>query len=359
MLPASNHGMGGTFGFPDVCATPPTGAPIPYPNLGLWAMSVPFAIKTYLSFVNAINLGSVILLTMGDQAGVMSPFMGPALTTMGNPTVFIEGLPAVNLLCPTTGNNMINALGCVAVPSVTNVFFTHAGAPAPGSIDAEALAALAAALRPVDDAEAALPGGVVYAAISLFAAPLPSRIHDLLRRLGPARALIVDLRGCPGGDLAAAIELAGDFLDEGSIVASVVDGDGDEIVYRARQPMPHRFPLALLIDRRTGSAAEVFAAALKAHGRAVVIGEPSFGKGSVQRVVPGLSEPGAHYLTVATTVAPDGAPLDGRGVEPDVRVEPSPVASDFASPEGIAADPPLCTALAMAIAAADLAASPS
>lgn len=358
MLPASNRGVGMNVCFPDVCATPPTGAPVPYVNLGLNATAVPFAVKTFFSCVNALNQGSVIPMTLGDQAGAMSPFMGPGMVTLGNPKVFIEALPGTNLTCPATGNNMIAASGAVLVPSVTNVFFTYA-AGQPGEVSAAQLSSLARALSPARDelVEALLPGAVAYLAIPAFSSGVPARVHDLVRRAASQgmRALVLDLRDCPGGDLMAAIALAGDFLDEGAVLATVIDEDGDDTVYRAQHERPYPFPLVLLVDRRTASAAEVFAGCLRAHGRAVVIGERTHGKGSAQQLLPGFAEPGAHYATVATVVLPDGQPLEGRGVHPDIEIEdplPPPVAADLASPDAITArlagDPALSAALAAA-----------
>lgn len=324
MLPASNRGAGMNVGFPDVCATPPVGAPVPYPNMAMNATAVPFPVKVLFSFVNALNMGSMMPATLGDQAGTMSPFMGPGRFTTGNPKIFLEGLPGINLTCPATGNNMIAGACMVAVPSVTNVFFTHAATLTPGRVDAAALSALASALVPSPDEaiDALLPGAVAYARIPVFSTGISSRIYEVVRRSsaqGPA-ALILDLRGCAGGDLMAAIALAGDFLAEGTAIASVVDTEGDETAYRSQQERPYTFPLVLLVDRRTASAAEVFAGCMKVHGRALVVGERTWGKGSVQRLLPGIAEPGAFYATVATVRLPDGEPLDGRGVDPDVEV---------------------------------------
>ena len=79
----------------------------------------------------------------------------------------------------------------------------------------------------------------------------------------------------------------------------------------------------------TASAAEILAGCLKAHGRAVVVGERTYGKGSAQAVLPGDAGPGARYATVATFTLPDGEPVEGRGVLPDVEV-PSSGALDAA-----------------------------
>jgi carboxyl-terminal processing protease len=324
MLPASNSGLGMNFGFPDVCLTPPAAEPIPYPNMAMHVMAVPFAPDVLVSFVPGLNMGAETPITLGDQTGDLSPFMGPGRFTMGNPTVLINALPAVSLLCPTSGNDFINPIGAVVVPAITNVFYSRAGAP-PGDVDAPALQALARALSAPGSAgeapeDALLPGGIAYVSVPVFSSGVPARVYSALQRFGAgAAALIVDLRGCPGGELIAAVELAGDFLPPGAVIVTAADGDGDETVYRARGGGPS-IPLVLLVDHLTASAAEVFAGALQAHRRAVVAGERTYGKGSAQELLPGLAGPGARYATVATFPLPGGEPIEGRGIRPDIEV---------------------------------------
>ena len=135
MLPASNKGAGMNLGFPDVCLTPagPVPVPIPYPNMAMNAMAAPFCPTILLTCVPALNMGSIIPMTMGMQPGVANPlYMQMGMYTMGNPMILLQGLPAINLTCPTTGNAMNNAVGAVLVPSVTTVFFADASADAAG-----------------------------------------------------------------------------------------------------------------------------------------------------------------------------------------------------------------------------------
>jgi carboxyl-terminal processing protease len=132
-------------------------------------------------------------------------------------------------------------------------------------------------------------------------------------------SLVIDLRGNPGGDAAAAITLAGDFLDSGSVVAVLTDGDGDETVYRARGPRPRMFPLTILVDRGTASAAELFAGSLQAYGRARLVGERTYGKGVVRAVVP--SADGPRYDAVAVFRLPDGRAPQRGGLSPDLTWE--------------------------------------
>lgn len=321
MLPASNKGVGMNVGFPDVCVTPvgPVPTPIPYPNMALNATAVPFAMTVFLSFVNALNMGAQMPMTLGDQAGTLSPFMGPGRYTMGNPVVNVEGLPAISLLCPTTGNNMVNALGAVLVPSITNVFYSYS-AEAKG--DLEGVRRLRAALdmgRP-PEAEVMLPGGLGYLALPVFSLDVPARVYAAVERLLRAgmEALVLDLRDNPGGDLTAFLELAGDFLEPGAALVTMVDGDGDETEYLARKENPYRFALFVLVNRNTASAAELFAGCMQAHGRAIIAGERTFGKGTAQTLVAPSSEPGARYATIASFRLPGGAEMHGAGVRPDI-----------------------------------------
>ena len=294
MLPISNRGLGMNIGFPDVCLTPaaPAPIPVPYPNIAMNAQAAPFAVKTMVRMMNVINMGSKIPMTMGDEPGVAHPFfkqMGSY--TMGNPRVLVEMLPAITLTMPTTGNMMNNAAGLVAVPSVVHVFLSQRDA-------APAVDELPRLTRQSEVSLRRLPrqGDVVVLTIPRFGRDLPARVHALLadREAAPA-GIVVDLRGCPGGELAAAIELAGDFLPEGKHVATVVDPDGDETPYARRHPIAYRQAVAILVDGDTASAAELFAASLQRHGRAVVLGHPTHGKDVVQSVA-GLRDEDHAYL---------------------------------------------------------------
>lgn len=308
------------FGMPDVCLTGVPPVPVPYPNMAMHAAAVPFCKSVFISFIPGLNMGAQVPMTLGDQPGTMSPNMGPGRWTMGNPLVLLELLPGINLLCPTTGNNMINGLGSVIVPAITTVFFSDRGAldgaPDPRELK-RALVRREAAPRE------RFERGVATFAIPVIDATTPARLHAFVERVGrdAIDELLIDLSGCPGGELVAAIELAGDFLDEGAVVARLVDEDGDEIVYRATQPRPYPFPVVVRIDRGTASAAELFAGALQHHGRAAVVGERSYGKGTAQTwSAPRASANAPTYATALTVLLPDGSPIAGHGIQPDLHL---------------------------------------
>jgi len=329
VLPASNRGAGGTIGFPDVCLTPavPAPIPVPYPNLGLNAMAAPFSPNVLFTGMPALNMMSMIPMTSGNEGGVAHPMIkGPARFTMGNPIVKVNYLPAISLTCPTTGNNMNNPLGAVLVPSITNVFLTAspALAPDPGPLDRGALETLADALAVPDVLACLDEGGVGVVRIAAFGFTTAARVRAALRGLArearEARltSVVLDLRGSPGGDLEAACDVAADFLPRGAVVARFIEGDGDETRRIARnEPLFADVPLTVRIDGRTASAAEVLAAALQDHGRARIVGERSYGKGTAQRVLGSQRSPGADYATVGEVVRPSGQAIDGVGVTPD------------------------------------------
>jgi carboxyl-terminal processing protease len=134
--------------------------------------------------------------------------------------------------------------------------------------------------------------------------------------------LVIDLRDNPGGDLAAALELADDFLPLGAELVRIADGDGDVVAHAARHTQTHAFPLLLLVDRGTASAAELFAGSLQANGRARLVGERTHGKSSVQKLVVPIEGGALRYETVALFEFPGGVGLPQDGLRPDVDTSP-------------------------------------
>lgn len=156
---------------------------------------------------------------------------------------------------------------------------------------------------------ALLPSGVGYVAIGTFsdsAARDVARAVDSLTRAG-ASSLILDLRASPGGLLAQGVGMADLFLDRGVVIARTKGRDSTDTqtsTDTATQRWP-ALPMTALVDDKTASAAEVVAGALQDHDRAVILGEPTFGKGSVQHVFP-VASGGAVRLTTARWLTPLG-----------------------------------------------------
>jgi carboxyl-terminal processing protease len=161
------------------------------------------------------------------------------------------------------------------------------------------------------------PGRVRVIRVSTFADGVARQVRALATR---APAVILDLRGDPGGLLDEAVETASVFVRKGRIVS----WDGANVGYHVRTasntslpPMP----LAVLVDRRTASAAEIVAAAIRDHMRGAIVGTRTFGKGSLQSVEP-LANGAALKLTIAEYRTPKGRDLHGRGVLPTIEATP-------------------------------------
>jgi carboxyl-terminal processing protease len=141
--------------------------------------------------------------------------------------------------------------------------------------------------------------------------------------------LIIDLRGNPGGFLDAAVTIAGYFLSSGDVVVRESFENGDERTHRSRGHgfVTRPFATLILVDRGSASASEILAGALREHGVAKLVGEQTFGKGSVQELVRITSDTSLK-LTVAQWLTPEGVSISEAGLMPDYAVERT--AEDFA-----------------------------
>jgi carboxyl-terminal processing protease len=154
-------------------------------------------------------------------------------------------------------------------------------------------------------------------------------LHDVARELAkmqvnnsfPLSGLIIDLRDNPGGTLQGAIEVADLFLDSGIIVSTKGRFNEANQRYTAHSgDILEGAPIAVLINENSASAAEILAAALRDNQRATLIGETSFGKGSVQSLIPLGNGNTALKLTTARYYTPLGQSIDGKGITPDVSI---------------------------------------
>lgn len=137
-----------------------------------------------------------------------------------------------------------------------------------------------------------------------------------------ANKLVLDLRGNPGGYLEVAVDMASWFLPQGKIVVSEAEKEGGGKIYRSKgyNVFGDKFRFVILVDGGSASAAEILAAALGQHGIAALVGTKTFGKGSVQELVP-VGEATALKVTVARWITPNGTNLSEGGIDPDVKVE--------------------------------------
>lgn len=133
------------------------------------------------------------------------------------------------------------------------------------------------------------------------------------------QALIVDLRGNPGGNLSTVCGISDLILPEGTIV-STKERDGQEQVYMSDEEKKLELPLSVLVDGASASASEIFAGAVQDHGVGTIIGTTTYGKGVVQNIFD-LRDGTSLKLTISEYFTPDGRNIDGKGIEPDVEVK--------------------------------------
>jgi carboxyl-terminal processing protease len=172
------------------------------------------------------------------------------------------------------------------------------------------------------------PDNIGYAGITEFIEPVDAALKQTVKSLrrragGTLKALVLDLRDNAGGLLDQAVAVACDFIPRGEIVSTRGRNRDDvEWVAAKGRDILGGAPMVVLINSGSASASEVVAGALQDHHRAVLVGDRSFGKGSVQTMIP-LSRGGAMLLTTARDYTPSGRSVQGRGIVPDVQVAES------------------------------------
>lgn len=169
-----------------------------------------------------------------------------------------------------------------------------------------------------------LPDGLGYIRIKSFQETTSQDLEKALRELekapGGLRGLLLDLRNNPGGLLPQAIEVADKFIYDGLIVYT--EGRQERKEYRAHPEGTRKdFPMVVLVNGGSASASEIVAGALQDHGRAILLGSQTFGKGSVQSIYGPLEDGSGVRLTVAFYYTPKGRIIQAKGITPDVRVE--------------------------------------
>ena len=192
-------------------------------------------------------------------------------------------------------------------------------------------------------------GGYGYVRITQFSDSTPADLDAALTSLKaasqrPLRGLVLDLRGNPGGVLESAVGVADEFLDSGVIVRA--DGRTPDARFEMDATAGDAIggaPLVVLVDGGSASGSEIVAGALRDHGRATLMGERTFGKGSVQTVIP-LRDGQALKLTTSKYFTPSGASIHERGIEPDVVLAKLPKAPET-PPASMATDAAVQSAL--------------
>lgn len=167
--------------------------------------------------------------------------------------------------------------------------------------------------------------GYAYLRISQFRANTGSETEAEIKKLYAEnenlKGMVLDLRNNPGGVLQASVGVVDAFIDQGRIVYTEGRLDDAGMEFNAtRNMVAGDIPLVVLINNGSASASEIVAGALQDHGRAIIMGTRSFGKGSVQTILP-LGEQRAIKLTTSLYYTPSGRSIQAQGIEPDIKVE--------------------------------------
>jgi carboxyl-terminal processing protease len=168
-----------------------------------------------------------------------------------------------------------------------------------------------------------LPDNIGYIKLTQFQESTSSDLAAALEKLkkeGMA-SLILDLRNDPGGLLNSAVEVSEQFLPKGKLVVYIKGRNGEKTEYLTENNKPYtEMPMVVLVNQGSASASEIVAGALKDWGRAVIVGVQTFGKGSVQSLIP-LSDGSGLRLTTAKYYTPKGTSIQGIGITPDIVVK--------------------------------------
>ena len=171
-----------------------------------------------------------------------------------------------------------------------------------------------------------LEPGYGYVRISQFQTRTGESLREAVGKLreeagDELKGLVLDLRNNPGGVLSAAVAVSDAFLDSGTIVYTEGRMDDAELTFSAKgSDILDGTPLVVLVNAGSASASEIVAGALQDHRRAVIMGEKTFGKGSVQTILP-MDNGSALKLTTARYYTPSGTSIQARGIVPDITLE--------------------------------------
>lgn len=166
--------------------------------------------------------------------------------------------------------------------------------------------------------------GIFVIRLYNFSAPSNNAFKNALQEMIESKSskLIIDLRGNAGGYLESAVDIASWFLPVGEVVAREKFGNGEEKLYRSKgyDIFNEKLRMIILVNQGSASASEILAGALREHKKATLVGEKTFGKGSVQELMD-ISKGSSLKLTIAQWLTPQGNSITDHGLEPDVKVE--------------------------------------
>lgn len=168
-----------------------------------------------------------------------------------------------------------------------------------------------------------LDNNIAYVQVFVFNQNVDSEFKKAATEIAgsSAKRIILDLRNNPGGLLDSAVDLSGFFLDKDKVVTIQREGTGKETIYRTqRNAIIKDYPLVVIVNKGSASASEILAGALRDNRGATIVGETSFGKGSVQDIFP-LDKGSSIKITFAKWFTPNGTSINENGIKPDVEVK--------------------------------------
>jgi carboxyl-terminal processing protease len=239
-----------------------------------------------------------------DQAGIQP----------GDVVTHVDGVPILN-------KTLNDTIGLIRGPRGTQVTLTVAR---PNVADPLEFTLTRAEIK-VDSVRARmLDQGVGYVRISTFAANTGAELSAALKGLldQQPKGIVIDVRSNPGGYLHSSVDAASQFVEAGKVALYQVDANNDRRTYKTEAGgVATNVPVVVLINKGTASASEILAGALRDNGRAILVGEKTFGKGTVQNVHQ-LSDQSGLRVTTAQWLTPGEHVIQGQGLEPDLAVAP-------------------------------------
>ena len=167
-------------------------------------------------------------------------------------------------------------------------------------------------------------GDIAYIDISQFTDSTNDELTPVLQQIATngAKGIVLDLRDNPGGPESVVVDVASRFITKGTILTVKYNDGSEDVVKATKQAQTTDLPMVVLVNSNSASASEVLTGALQDYGRAVVAGEVTYGKGSVDQFEV-LPDGSAIYLTIARWLTPNGHLIEGKGITPDFILDPS------------------------------------
>jgi carboxyl-terminal processing protease len=269
-----------------------------------------------------------------NRLTVVAPIEGsPAEAAGFRPGDIVLGVDGKSL----SGKTLNDTVGLIRGPRGTTVTLTVLRQGTPDPIE---ITVVRAEIKLKSVRARMLDDQVGYLRISSFSATTGNEMAGAVKNLmeQTPRGVIVDLRNNPGGYLSASVEASAQFVNPGTVVLFQQSGNGDRKTYRTEGGgTATEVPMVVLINKGSASASEIMAGALRDNGRAFLVGEKSFGKGTVQNVHE-LSDKSGLRVTTAQWLTPSEQPIQGVGLAPDEVIELPPTAT--ISSEATRADDP-------------------